>query len=135
MKSKLRVPEHDEIVAMTTDALLEFRTRLVDASGTIQGAIETARASGDYDQDWWVRSQSALAHMRRGLGTVRAELSKRSGIGVETQASESLEAFQAVDTLRETVKAYSALLHIVREFVEDDSDKNFERLCAFVGIA
>jgi len=129
-QKRVVVPPSDEIVEMTDDELLALRTDLVEAQQLIEAQIATAKsASVSVDSDWLIRSNGALAHMRRGLAVIKAEQTRRNGGRPPGWAPESVQgAFDAVDVLRSALKAYKALVEAVQAFVEDDSDERFAEL-------
>jgi len=128
-QKRVVVPPSDEIVEMTDDELLALRTDLVEAQQLIEAQITAAKAAPVVDSDWLIRSNGALAHMRRGLATIRAEQTRRNGGRPPGWAPESVQgAFDAVDVLRSALKAYKALVEAVQAFVEDDSDERFAEL-------
>lgn len=123
---KVIVPSADEIAAMTDDELLRFRTDLTDAKLAIEAQLSSAKALNSMDQEWFVRSNGALSHMRRGLALIKAERERRSL--VIKMPTDLNPAFTAIDTLRDVLKAHGALVAAVRRFIDDDNDDNFDTL-------
>lgn len=128
---KVIVPSADEIAAMNDDELLRFRTDLTDAKLAIESQLSSAKALGSMDQEWVVRTNGALSHMRRGLALIKAERERRSL--VIKMPDDMNPAFEAIDTLRNVLKAYGALVNAVRTFLDDDNDDNFDALEQLVG--
>lgn len=127
---RIIVPSADEIASLSDSALLALRDDITDAKLAIENQIATANAIGDADPDWLIRSNGALTHMRRGLIHIKQERERRSL--VPRMPDDLTPAFQAVDTLREVLKAHGALVNAVRRFIDDDNDDNFDMLVALI---
>jgi hypothetical protein len=123
---KVLVPSAAEIKAMPDKDLLQLRADLTDAKLAIESQISIAAATDNKDLDWIVRTNGALSHMRRGLALIKTERERRSMV---TKIPQDLTpAFQAIDQLRDVLKAHAALVTAVRNFLEDDNDNNFDAL-------
>jgi len=134
LKDRVIVPPTDAIVAMDDTEIADLRIRLVDAAHAIETQIKQAWATGQPDEDWLVRSTGALAHMRRGLAVIKAEQAKRGTIPRFHVEADINDAFLAVDTVRQALKAAQTLRDAVKRFIEDDSDDNFAELERLVGV-
>lgn len=122
------VPPTNVIQDMSNEDIMELRIKLVDAAQTIENQIKTAFSDGTPEQDWLIRSQSALSHMRRGLAVIKATLAARGVQQSSKMGGNVHDAFVAVDAIRDALKAYNALLQAVEAFLQDDGDDNFTRL-------
>lgn len=124
------VPNADQIAEYTDQQLLELRSDLTDAKLAIENQLFAAQTTGNTDQEWLLRTNGALAHMRRGLSMVKTERERRSLV---PKMPEDLQpAFAAIDTLRDVLKAYGTLVEAVRRFLDDDNDDNFDVLESLV---
>lgn len=123
---KVVVPSAADIAAMTDKELLQLRADLTDAKLAIESQISIAAATDNKDLDWVVRTNGALSHMRRGLALIKTERERRS---MTVKIPQDLNpAFQAIDQLRDVLKAHGALVNAVRNFLDDDNDHNFNIL-------
>jgi len=128
-QKRVIVPPTDEIVAMTDDELAALRTDLVEAQQLIEAQIASAKAMPVVDSDWLIRSNGALSHMRRGLAVIKAEQTRRNGGRPPGWVPELVQdGFEALDVVRNSLRAYRVLVDAVRAFVEDDSDERFAEL-------
>lgn len=127
-RERVIVPPTNVIQDMSDEDIMSLRIKLVDAAQTIENQIKTAFSDGTPEQDWLIRSQSALSHMRRGLAVIKATLAARGVQQPSKMGGNVHDAFVAVDALRDTLKAYNALLQAVDAFLQDDGDDNWARL-------
>ncbi len=128
-RERVIVPPTETIQEMETDDILALRIKLVDAAQTIEAQIKNAYAGPvTPEQDWLIRTQSALSHMRRGLAVIKATLASRGVQQQSTVGGNVHDAFVAVDAIRDTLKGHNALLQAVEAFLEDDNDDNYARL-------
>lgn len=140
-QKRVIVPPNDVILDMTDEQLVELRADLVEAQQLIEVQIAAARSNGPVDADWMIRSNGALAHMRRGLATIKAEQTRRNGGRPPGLAPESVQAgFEALDVIRDmlkthkaTVEAHERLVDAVKAFLDDDNDDRFAELERLVG--
>jgi len=134
-RDRIIVPPTAEIMAMTDDQLIALRADLVDAQTMIEAQIAAAKNSGDAHPDWLIRSNGALAHMRRGLTVIKSELMRRTGHYKPTSMPADIQpAFEAIDTIKNVLKHYRHLIDTVTQFLDDDNDDNYQALCDAVGI-
>lgn len=128
-QKRVVVPPTDEIVQMGDDQLGVLRADLVEAQQLIEAQIAAAKVSPAVDSDWLIRSNGALAHMRRGLAAIKAEQMKRNGGRPAGWAPESVQGgFEALDVVRSVLRAHKALVEAVQAFLDDDSDERFAEL-------
>lgn len=128
-QKRVVVPPTDEIVQMGDDQLGVLRADLVEAQQLIEAQIAAAKVSPAVDSDWLIRSNGALAHMRRGLAAIKAEQMKRNGGRPLGWAPESVQGgFEALDVVRSVLRAHKALVEAVQAFLDDDSDERFAEL-------
>jgi hypothetical protein len=130
MRPKITVPPYEELINQPTDQLLALRVELVDAAMAIESQLALAKNDSTNDPIWEQRSHAALSHMRRGLATIKAELARREGRTPNQPAIDPRidDAFIGVDQIRNTLKAFNQLFVAVQQFVQNDTDENFERL-------
>lgn len=127
-RERVIVPPTEAIQEMSTDDVQQLRIKLVDAAQTIENQIKNAYSAGNPDQEWLIRSQSALSHMRRGLAIIKAVLASRGVKQQSTAGGNVHDAFVAVDKIRDTLKGFNALLQAVDGLLTDDNDDNWARL-------
>jgi hypothetical protein len=133
-QKRVVVPPTDEIVQMGDDELGVLRADLVEAQQLIEAQIAASKVSPAVDSDWLIRSNGALAHMRRGLAAIKAEQTKRNGgRPLGWVAGDVQQGFEAVDVVRATLKSYAVLVDAVKAFLDDDSDERFAELERLVG--
>lgn len=123
---KVVVPTASQIQALPDHDLMQLRVDLIDAKLAIESQISAAATTGNQDLDWAVRTNGALSHMRRGLALIKTERERRSLV---TKIPQDLNpAFQAIDLLRDVLKAHGVLVTAVRNFLDEDNDDNFQTL-------
>jgi len=127
---RLIVPTAEQIASLSDQALNALRDDLTEAKLAIENQIANAVALGDADPDWIVRSNGALTHMRRGLGHIKKERERRQL--TPRMPDDLTPAFQAVDTVREVLKAHGILITAVRRFLDDDTDDNYNTLANLI---
>lgn len=123
---KVVVPSAPDIAAMPDKDLLQLRLDLTEAKLAIESQISMAAATDNKDLDWVIRTNGALSHMRRGLAIIKTERERRNMTPKIPQ--DLTPAFQAVDELRNVLKAHGALVTAVRNFLDEDTDQNFDTL-------
>lgn len=134
LKGRVVVPPTVEIINMSDDELTELRAELVDAQTVIEAQISAARASGDIDAQWLVRSNGALAHMRRGLSAIKSEMIKRTGHYKPNKMPSGIQpGFEALDVIKDVLRDYRTLLEAVHAFLDDDGDEQWAALCVAAG--
>lgn len=126
ISKKVIVPDSSDIAAMRDDELMTLRDELNDAKLAIEAQLSAAKTSGNIDPEWLRRTNGALTHMRRGLTAIKQERERRSL--VVKIPNDLTPAFDAIDTLRDVLKAYAVLVDAVRRFLDDDNDDNFDAL-------
>lgn len=128
---KVIVPTQEEIQSLSDRALETLRTDLIEAKLAIEHQLSVSHSMDrDDDHEWLIRTNGALTHMRRGLAYVKQERDRRRV--VPKMPDDLNPAFTAIDTLRDVLKAYGALVEAVRTFLEDDSDEHFDLLTQLV---
>lgn len=133
-RDRLIVPPTAEIIDMDDDQLITLRADLVDAQTVIEAQIAAAKAAGDADAQWLVRTNGALAHMRRGLTAIKSEMLRRTGhYKPERMPGQIQPAFEAIDVIKDVLKDYRTLMEAVNVFLDDDNDDNYNRLCELAG--
>lgn len=101
------VPTLEALEGYTDAELMKCRTVLVDALAGLRGALETSERALT-DPDWVRRARGSMKIHERGLGNIRNLLQERASTG--------------------RFNALCELARAVGDFLDEDSDENFEAL-------